>query len=101
MAFPEQEIKVRLLGIAGVQKPFKQGGSMKTTIPPQVVKKYQMEEKVRRGYFALIWFETDKGVLLVPLDRVANPDNIKEALKFFDSSGLRPEEIELLLREGT
>jgi hypothetical protein len=95
----EQEVKLRVRGILGVTQPFWQGGSLRLTIPKRAVKKYALEEKIGREYFALIFFETDKGMLLLPFDKAVNPVNVRNSLQFIDLSKISDEELEVLLEE--
>lgn len=107
----EQEVKLKIKKILGVAQPFKQGGSLRLTIPKRALKiridqdkvsAPTLEDKVDRSkkeYFALIFFETDRGILLLPFDRVLNPPNVRNALSFIDLSKISDEELEVLLEE--
>ena len=95
----EQEIKLRIRGILGVAQPFWQGGALRLTIPKRARKKYALDEKVGEEFFALIFLETDRGILLLPLEKVVNPINVRSALQFVDLSKISDEELETLLEE--
>jgi hypothetical protein len=92
------KITIRVKRLLGVAKPFPQGGVWRLTIPKRVVKEYKLEEKLKeKEYFSYIFLDTDKGLLLLPLDKVVNPKNIREALEFMGKLSL--EEIGELLEE--
>ena len=96
---PTKEVCANILSILGVTTPFVQGGSIRMTLPKRMVKKYDIERKKSKEYYGFIFVDTDKGVLLVPLDKAVNPDNIKNALSFIDLSRLTKEDIEILFEE--
>jgi len=97
--FVEQEVKLRIRGILGTCTPFYQGGVIRLTIPKRVVKKYDLEQKVGREFFSMIFVETDKGMLLLPLEKLIRPDTIRDALSFIDLSRISDEELKALLEE--
>lgn len=74
----EQEVKLKVRGILGVNHPFWQGGSLRLTIPKGAVRRYGLEEKIKREeYFAPIFLDTDRGILLLPFDKAVNPINVR------------------------
>jgi len=93
------QVQVTVKGIVGVSKPFLQGGSWRLTLPKSMVKKMKLNSLYGAEEFHYVFLETDKGTLLVPLTKVVNPANLKDALKFLDLSGMNEKELELLLRE--
>jgi len=95
----DQEVKIKIKGVLGVSSPFYQGGSIRLTVPKRAAAKFNMEDKVGKEFYSMIFLESDKGMLLLPLDKVVRPDNIKDALKFFDVSNLSDEDLEILFRE--
>jgi hypothetical protein len=97
---PEEEIevKIRIKGPIGVTQPFKQGGVWRLTIPKKAVKQADLEAKAKE-FFAYVFVETDKGLLLVPLTKVVNTPNLKEALDFIDVSNLTNKDLEMLFEE--
>ena len=95
----KDEVKISIGGILGIASPFYQGGSLRLTIPKRVVTKYRLEEKVGKEFFSLIFIEADKGIFMIPLDKVVRPDNIREALKFVDLSSLTDEDLKALFEE--
>jgi len=96
----EGKVEVKIKGPLGVAKPFPQGGVWRLTIPKKAVKEYNLEEKTKRKeFFSYLFLDTDKGILLLPLEKVVNPKNIKEALKFIDLSYLTEEDFEILFEE--
>ncbi|MGQ9469215.1 MAG: hypothetical protein ACUVTD_05245 [Nitrososphaerales archaeon] len=95
----EQEIKVRVKKVLGVAQPFWQGSSLRLTIPRRVTDEYKLKWKVGKEFFAFIFFETDRGILLLPFDKVPNPPNVRDALQFIDLSKISDEELEALLEE--
>lgn len=99
MAIPNKVIQAKVLNILGVTTPFAQGGSLRLTLPKRMVKKFNLQQKSEKDFFGFIFVETDKGVLLVPLNRAVNPDNIQNALGFMDLSNITKEDIEILFSE--
>lgn len=95
------KIEVKIKGTLGVAKPFRQGSSWKMTIPKGVVKEHNLELKTKKEYFSYIFVDTDKGLLLLPLDKVVNPKNLRDALKFVDVSHLSDEDLKFLFEEQT
>jgi len=93
------EVKISVGQVLGIASPFYQGGSLRLTIPKKVAKKYKLEEKIGKEFFSLIFLEADKGIFMIPLDKVVRPDNIRDALKFLDLSGLTDEDLEVLFEE--
>jgi len=94
-------IQVKIKAILGDAKPFPQGGSWRLTIPKKVVKEHKLENKMKRKeYFSYIFLDTDKGLLLVPLDKVVNPKTVRDALKFVDISYLSDEDLKILFEEA-
>lgn len=96
----DTEIKIKIKGPVGVAKPFKQGkdGVWRLTIPKEVVKENNLEVKTK-GFFAYVFVDTDKGLLLVPLSKMVNPSSLREALDFIDISNLTDEDLEILFKE--
>jgi flagellar basal body L-ring protein FlgH len=47
----------------------------------------------------MIFVETDKGLLLLPLEKIIRPDTIRDALNFIDLSKISDEELKALLEE--
>ena len=89
-----------ILSILGVTTPFQQGGSIRLTVPSRMVKKYKIDDNMRRkDFFGMIFVDTDKGVLIVPLDKAVNPSNINDALGFIDVSEIDKEDLEILFEE--
>jgi|GEM_PF-6194208 len=93
------KIEVKIKGIVGVAKPFRQGGVWRLTIPKRAAKKHDLEHKTRKEFFSYIFLETDKGLLLLPLEKVVNPKNLRDALSFIDISHLSDEDLKLLFEE--
>lgn len=94
-------IEVKIKELVGVAKPFPQGGVWRLTIPKEVVKKHNLDVEERRGkYFAYVFLDTDKGLLLLPLPKVVNPENIRQALmNFVDVSHMSDEDLQILFEE--
>lgn len=61
-----------------------------------MVRKHDVKHKMSKEYFGYIFVETDKGILLVSLDKAINPGNIKNALGFMDFSRITPKELEII-----
>lgn len=95
----DQEVKITVKGILGVSSPFFQGGSIRLTIPKRAVKKYGMELKAGKEFNSLVFLETDKGMLLLPLEKVVRPDTIRGALEFVNLSELSDKDLASLLEE--
>jgi len=95
----EQEIKLKMKGILGVSSPFYQGGSIRLTIPKRAAARFNMQDKIGKEFYSMIFLETDKGMLILPLEKVVKPDNIRDALKFVDLSGLSDEDLRMLFEE--
>jgi len=95
------KVEVEIKDIVGVAKPFPQGGVWRLTIPQKVIKKYSLDiERKIEKYFAFIFLDTDKGLLLLPLPKVVNPENIRSALmKFIDISSMSDEDLQILFEE--
>jgi len=95
------KIEIEVKDIIGVAKPFPQGGVWRLTIPKKVVKECDLEFKRKKGkFFAFIFLKTNKGLLLLPLDKVANPENVRGALmKFIDISHLDERDLEIVMDE--
>ncbi len=100
MQVNERTVGVKITSILGVTAPFVQGGSLRLTIPKRMVKKYNLKQKVSQEYFGYIFVETNKGVLLVSLDKVANPPNVKNALGFVDLSNLSKKDLKVIFEES-
>lgn len=93
-------VELKIKGPLGVAKPFQQGGVWRLTIPKRVVEKYGLKNKMKdEGFFTYIFLETDKGLFLLPLDKVVNPKNLRNALSFIDTSKLSDDDLRLLLEE--
>jgi len=76
------QVVVEIKGVLGISKPFPQGGSWRLTIPKRVVERYELSDKIKRDvFFSYVFLDTDKGLLLLPLDKIVSPENIREALK--------------------
>ena len=97
--FEEQEVKMKIKNILGVSSPFYQGGSLRITIPKRAVKEYKIKEKIGKEYYSLVFLGTDKGILIMPLEKVIRPDNIRDALKFVDLSDFSDEDLRILFEE--
>ena len=96
--WPKVEIRIRKP--LGVAKPFPQGGVWRLTIPKKVVREHGLEQKMKRKeFFSYIFLDTDKGLLLVPLDKVVNPKNLRDALNLVDISYMSNKDLELLFQE--
>lgn len=93
-------IEVKIKGPLGIAKPFPQGGVWRLTIPKKVVEEYGLSEATKRKeFFAFIFLNTNKGMLLLPLDKVVNPKNLRDALKFVDISHISEEDLQTLFEE--
>lgn len=99
MSKTEQEVKIKIKGVLGVSSPFYQGGSVRLTIPKRAVTKLNMQNKIGKEFYSMIFIETDKGMLVLPLEKVVRPDNIRDALKFIDLSGLSDKDLRVLFEE--
>lgn len=95
----DKVIQAKVLNILGVTTPFAQGGSLRLTLPKRMVKKFNLHQKSEKDFFGFIFVETDKGVLLVGLDKAVNTSNIQIALGFMDLSNLTKEDLEELFSE--
>ena len=95
------QIQLTIKRIVGVAKPFPQGGVWRLTLPKSMVRKMRLNDLYKSEEFHYVFLETDKGLLLVPLGRIVNPANLREALAFLDLSGIDENELELLLEELT
>lgn len=95
------KIEIKIKEMVGVAKPFPQGGVWRLTIPKKVVKEYDLEFKRKKGkFFAFVFLKTDKGLFLLPLSKVINPQTIRGALmKFVDVSKISDEELQALFEE--
>lgn len=93
------EIKIKVNGTVGFKEPFSQGGSFALTIPKRIVKKFQLDEKSEDSFFGFVFVDTDKGILLVPLEQGFRPDAVKNALKFLDISDLTEDDLRLLAKD--
>jgi hypothetical protein len=51
------------------------------TIPKAVAEKYRLGEKVGKGYFEFLFLETDKGILLVPLEKLLETTHLARLLE--------------------
>lgn len=99
MQIEEKEVRVKITSILGVTSPFIQGGSIRLTIPKRLVQKYGLKHKLSGEYFGFIFVETDKGILLIPLDKAVNPISLKNALKFAGISSFSYKDLKLLFEE--
>ena len=93
------QIQITIKGIAGVAKPFPQGGVWRLTIPKQIVRKHNLDKRREKEYFCYVFLDTDKGLLLVPLDKVVNPKNLRDALRFIEVSEKDLENIDVIFEE--
>jgi len=93
------EVKISVGAVLGIASPFYQGGSLRLTVPKRVIKKYKLDEKVGKEFFSLIFLEADKGIFMIPLDKVVRPDNIRDALKFLDLTNLTDEDLRAIFEE--
>jgi hypothetical protein len=94
LPFPSA-VMVKIKSIIGVTKPFLQGGSMRLTLPKELAKK--IGPKIGKEYVGFIFLETDKGVLLVALDKTPNPGTVRDALSSFaDIPRLNDEDLRIL-----
>lgn len=93
------EIKVKVNGTVGFKEPFSQGGSFALTIPKRLVKKFGLEDKSQESFFGFVFIDTDKGILLVPLEEGFRPETVKNALKFLDLSNLTENDLRLLAKD--
>jgi len=99
LSLTPKKIEAKIINILGVSDPFAQGGSFRLTIPKRMAKKYDLDKTVGKKYFGFIFVDTDKGVLLVSLEKAVNPDNIQNALNFMDTSNLTKEDLKTLFDE--
>jgi hypothetical protein len=96
------KVTVNIRDVLGIAKPFPQGGVWRLTVPEKVVKKHDLNVRRKKGrYFAYVFVDTDKGLLLVPLDKVVNPETLRGALEFIDISHLNDEDLKILFEEET
>lgn len=96
----EVEIKIKIEKVLGESPPFKQGGSWRLVIPRRVVKEYKIDELLsNKEYFGFIFLKTDKGILLVPISKVATIQTLREALKFIDFSHITNEDLQDILSD--
>ncbi len=93
------QIQITIKGIAGVAKPFPQGGVWRLTIPKQIVRKHNLDKTREKEHFYYIFLETDKGLLLIPLDKVVNPKNLRDALRFIEVSEKDLENIDVIFEQ--
>lgn len=91
------KIEIEIKEMIGVAKPFPQGGVWRLTVPKKVVRKYDLEFYRKKGkFFAFIFLDTDKGLLLLPLPKVVNLENLREALMgFIDLSYISDEDLRI------
>jgi len=67
--------------ILGIPEPFQQGGSWRITLPKRYVKKYDIAWKCKgKQYFGLVFVETAKGILLVEIDEIINPQIVQSKI---------------------
>lgn len=92
------KIEVKIKKPIGIAKPFQQGGVWRLTIPKKAVQEHNLEHKTKE-FFSYIVLDTDKGLLLLPLDKVVNPKNLRDALNFVDISHMSNKDLETLLEE--
>jgi len=94
------KVTLNVQGVLGVASPFPQGGVWRLTVPKEAVKKHNLNAKTDKGkFFAYVFVDTDKGLLLVPLDKMVNPETLRGALEFIDISHLSDEDLKLLFDE--
>jgi hypothetical protein len=94
------KVEVKIKKPLGIAKPFQQGGVWRLTIPKKAVQEYNLEgETKKKEFFSYIFLDTDKGLLLLPLDKVVNPKNLRDALNFVDIGHISNEDLEILLEE--
>ena len=99
--FPKQKRTITITDILGSAEPFEQGGSVRLTIPKNAVKRNNIKDKIEEQ-FSYIFLETDLGMLLMPFDKIFNPETIKSlfgGLKFADVKSLTQEDIKMLFEE--
>jgi len=99
------KLEIELSKPLGVAKPFKQGGVWRLTIPKKAVKVTNLEAKEKgKGFFSFVFFHTNKGLLLLDLDELVNPEVLKLKLgstrSMGDISNLSPKHLENILREA-
>ena len=78
-----QELKVEIVGIIGAASPFWQGGSIRITLPKRLGRTYGLGRKENRELenFTFIFIETDKGVLISPMQEVLQDKDMRETFK--------------------
>lgn len=99
MSQPDQEVKIKVLEFLGTSAPFDQGGVIRITFPKVAVQALRMKEKVGKEPYEMIFVRTDKGILLVPLDKTKAANTVRDALKFVDTSHLTKEDLDILMEE--
>ena len=100
MDIEKKSLELKINSILGVTAPFAQGGSIRLTVPKRMVQKYGLKRKLSQGYFGFVFVETNKGVLLVSLNKAVNPISIKDALKFAGISSFNNKDLKLLFEEA-
>ena len=95
----QKTVEAKILDILGVATPFPQGGCVRLTIPKRMVKKFNLEQAGEKSYFGFVFVETDKGVLLVALDKAVNSSTIQNALGFLNLPKVTKEDLEELFSE--
>jgi hypothetical protein len=95
----QKTVQAKILDILGVSTPFPQGGCVRLTIPKRMVKKFNLEQTNEKAYFGFVFVETDKGILLVALDKAVNTNTIQNTLGFLGLSKITKEDLEELFSE--
>lgn len=91
----EQEVKIKTNEIVLGNPLYRVGeDSVAVTIPKSMVKKLNLEPGQN-----FMWLDTDKGIMLVPFDKLFRPDAIREVLSFLKLYAYTKEDLELLLRD--
>jgi hypothetical protein len=74
----QEEITLKVRRMLGAASPYVQGGSLRITLPRQISSVYGLDKRSLRELErkVFVFFETDKGILLMPLERVVEQEGL-------------------------
>lgn len=87
------EITIRIKGFLGSERAYRRGGSMAISLPIELIERYNLRSLLGKRKF--LFFETDKGILVKPLDKDTEK-KLGSVLKFVDVSKLTDDDLKSL-----
>ena len=97
-----QQINIKDIDVIGLEDTILQDSSVMMMLPNKLIKKYSLKEKAKGKDFSFVFVDTDKGIMLIPLDDILlGADNIADMIGFFKiSDNMTKEDLKILLKDN-